>query len=610
MRYLYSLIATCLLGVGPHVSANDARVDICVYGATPAGIAASLAAAKSGKNVAIVEPTARIGGLITSGLSHTDFHSFESLSGSFLNFANRVREFYAKKYGEDSQQVEDCFRGTFAEPKVNLLVFETVLGEYSNITLFKQHALRSVAAREIDGVKTINAISCVTSGGLPVEIQASMFIDATYEGDLLAMAGVPYRVGREGRDEYGESLAPATADSQLQAYNFRFCMTKDPDNRVEPTAPKGYRREDFLGVLDALASGKIVSVFGYPKDCVFKGQTPPLPNGKYDINDVSQSLVRLSLPGQNGKWPDGTAADRQQIFNEHLRDNAGLLYFLQNDASVPERFKQEARQWGWCKDEFTDTKHLPPQLYVREARRMVGQYVFAQRDSEHAVDGDWRDARATLHRDAIAMSDYGNNCHGTDHVGPRFGGKHTGDFYNPVPPYHVPYGVLVPKAVDNLLVACAISSTHIGFCALRLEPTWMSLGQAAGHAAAQAIQRGVAVQVINVATLQRVLWNDFSATIYVSDVLPGHRDFAAVQWWGALGGLHRLAPMPKKPGERGAKIHGQYYQATPGHEVGLDLPLTEELRQRWEALLPRGVTVPVNAQTRGDWIRTAFASAS
>ena len=243
---------------------------------------------------------------------------------------------------------------------------------------------------------------------------------------------------------------------------------------------------------------------------------------------------------------------------------------------------------------------MPPQLYVREARRMVGVRIFTQRDREHAPG----DARAVLHRDAIAMGDYGNNCHGTAHEGPRFGGKHTGEFYNPLPPYQIPYATLLPPDVDNLLVPMAASSSHVGFCTLRLEPIWMSLGQAAGHAAALALQNDLAVQDVPVSRLQRRLHAQGSATIYVSDVLPEHPDFAAVQWWGTQGGLHGLEPMPARPGQRGPKIHGQYYQANPGHAAELDRPLDEATRARWSQLFM--LEDMASLATRGDWIRAAY----
>jgi len=581
---------------------------VLVYGATPGGIAAALAAAKSGQTVMLVEPTPRIGGLVTSGLSHTDFHSFESLTGAFLDFAQRVEAHYAKTYGKDSPQVKDSFRGTFAEPKVNLLVFEQMLAEHKGISIRRQLALASVKVQKSGEANRIESATFTGVDGKAETFAARVFIDATYEGDLMAKAGVPWRAGREARGEYDESLAPERGDSQLQAYNFRFIATREPANRVPPVAPPGYRREDFVGVLPVLESGQIKRVFDYPSGCLFKAQTPPLPNGKYDINDVSRGLVRLSLPGKNLGWPDGDAATRAKIFAEHLRDNVGLLYFLQNDDAVPAKFRDEAREWGWCKDEFTETGGLPPQLYVREARRMVGARVFVQRDSEHAHG----DARAVLHREAIAMGDYGNNCHGTAHEGGRFDGKHTGEFYNPVPPYQIPYGTLVPRNVANLLVPVACSASHVGFCALRLEPIWMSLGQAAGHAAAMAAKENLPVQRVNVPALQRRLHADKSATIYVSDVPPGHADFMAVQWWGTTGGLHGLNPMPAKPGQRGKNLHGQYFEANPGHAAELGKPLDPLLAERWRrqaaglGLSSARLLAADGRVTRGDWIRVAW----
>lgn len=604
------LACACLISLLPLQSLRAAEpVDVLVYGATPGGIAAALGAADAGRSVLLVEPTAQLGGLTTSGLSHTDFHSRESLSGAFLDFARRVEAHYVAAYGADSPQARACFHGTFGEPRVNRAIFVQMLAERLRITVQLKSTLQRVEVVKPDGRPRINAVDLRASDGTVSTVRAAVFIDGTYEGDLMAAAGVAWRVGREGRAEYDESLAPETADGQLQAYNFRFIMTREPANRVPPVAPPGYRREDFVDLLPVLASGRIKRVFDYPSGCLFKAQTPALPNGKYDINDVSQGVVRLSLPGKNLAWPDGDAAARAAVLTEHRRDQVGLLFFLQNDPAVPAKFRDEAREWGWCRDEFTATDHLPPQLYVREARRMTGAYVFTQRDSAHAPG----DARAVLQRDAIAMGDYGNNCHGTAHDGPRFGGKHTGEFYHPVPPYQIPYGVLVPRDVENLLVPVAASSSHVGFCALRLEPIWMSLGQAAGHAAALAIRGHVPVQRVSVPDLQVVLQAKGSATIYTSDVLPGHPDFAAVQWWGTRGGLHGLAPMPAKPGQRGKPLHGQYYEANPGHAVELGRPLDAALARSWVALAaecgvaPAGLPAADGKVTRGDFIRAVWA---
>ncbi len=601
MKRLFLLACLLLL---PAVRAAEWSADVAVYGGTPGGIAAALAAAKSGSRVLLLEPTPRLGGLLASGLSHTDYHTYESLTGAFLDFSQRVKAHYIETYGADSPQVKDSHEGVFGEPKVNLLVLEQMLKEQERVTVRHEAVLKSVSK---DGDR-LQSLTVVTAEG-DLKVTARMFIDGSYEGDLMAMAGVPYHVGREGREQYGESLAPEQADHQLQAYNFRFCATDDPANRVPIAAPPGYRREDFLDVLPILESGKIKTVFGYPSGCIVKAHLPALPNRKYDINDVSRGLVRLSLPGRNLDWPEGDAAARQRIFDEHLRHNAGLLYFLQNDEAVPAQFREPATEWGWCKDEFMETNHLPPQLYVREARRMIGAHVYVQADSEHAPG----DARAKLFADAIAMGDYGNNCHGTHHEGPLIGGTHSGEFYNPVPPYQIPYGALTPKRADcaNLLVPVAVSSSHVGFCALRLEPIWMALGQAAGHAAALAAAGDGVVRAVDIKTLQTRLHKDRSATIYVSDVLPGHPDFLAVQWWGTAGGLHGLNPMPEKPGQRGENLHGQYFKANPGHASELDQPLDDTSRARWLALAEKlGIQHEAFAatKTRGDFIRAAFAA--
>ncbi len=608
--------------------------NVIVYGATPAGIAAAIAAAEDGEKVLLIEPTDRIGGMITCGLSHTDFRTREGLTGAYLKFTQRVEQHYRDAFGADSPQVRDCWHGVFAEPKVNLAVFEKMIAAQPNITLWKNQRVFGARLSGDATGSSIGVLALIENDGRTTKtVTADYYIDATYEGDLIAAAKVPYRVGREGRDEFGESLAPEEPDAQLQAYNFRFTATQNPENRVMPKKPAGYRREDFEGVLPLFKSGKLKTVFGYPGGCLFKAQTPPLPDGKYDINDVSGGIVRLSLPGQNLEWPDGgggaavrggpetevkaevpfsptgLAQARQRVFDEHLRWEVGLLWFLQNDPAVPATIAEEARSWGWCRDEYDDNAHLPPQLYVREARRMEGVYVFTEKDTAHAPE----DARAALHTDAIAMGDYGPNCHGTGHEGSHFGGKHTGEFYKAVSPYQIPYGVLVPKVVENLLAPGPVSASHVGFCALRLEPIWMSLGEAAGHAAHLAHKGRTTVQRVRVPELQARLQGDGAATIYVSDVPPGHADFAAVQWWATAGGLHGLAPMPAKHGQRGKNLHGQYYEAFPNHAADLDRVLDDATAQMWRALATKlGLatdSLPTldGKLTRGEWLRKAWA---
>lgn len=604
IRFAWALML--LVCAAPIRAAQPSDVDVVVYGATPAGIAAALAAADDGSSVLLVESTSRVGGLLTAGLSHTDFHALDGLTGTFRDFTQRVERHYADTYGKDSPQVRNSFRGTFGEPSVNLKVLEAMLADQKRVTV--ELGTRLVAVATTDGGSRIVSARFARADSTEFVAPAAVFVDGTYEGDLMAAAGVRWRVGREGKDEYGESLAPEKPDGQVQAYNFRFVMTRVPENRVTVQAPPGYDRSAFLAVLDVIKQGKLQSVFGYPSGCAFKAQIPPLPNGKYDINDVSGAAIRLSIPGANTAWPDGDERTRSRVFEEHIRDQWGLLYFLQNDDSVPQALRDEAREWGWCKDEFEDTNHLPPRLYVREARRMEGVYVYTQKDSA-AESGD---ARAVLHRDSIAFGEYSNNCHGTGHDGPRFGGRHTGEFYSVTPPYQIPYGVLVPKIVENLLVPGAVSASHVGFCALRLEPIWASLGQASGHAAHLARVEKLPVQQVPVPRLQARLHRAGAGTVYVSDVLPGHADFAAVQWWGTAGGFHGLLPRPPG-GSRGKLIVGQYHESYPNHVAELGKVLDAALAKQWRQLA-RELNLPADklpvadgTLTRGDWVRSAFS---
>jgi len=608
-----SVLLSALLTVALVPISHAESADVVIYGATPGGIAAALAAAKGGHTVLLAEPTIRIGGMTTNGLSHPDFHAFESITGTYHDLTQRTLAYYAKTYGADSPQVKDCFRGTHAEPKVNLLLYQQMLAEHPKITVKTQWTRVGANTRGPAGDRWVRAAHFRDADGKEHVYEGEIFIDGSYEGDLIAAAHIAYRVGVESREEFGESAAPEDSSGDLQGYNFRLIMTDDPAIRVPIAAPNGYRREDFLPLLDLIRAGKIKRAFGGygDTDNIVKAQIPVLPNHKSDINDVSRGLVRLSLPGDQLMWPEGDDAVRRQIYDEHLCWNVGLIYFAQNDPDVPAAFRETARAWGWCKDEFVESGHIPPQLYVREARRMMGLRLYTQLDTQFA-EGD---SRTVFHRDAIAMGDYGHSSHGTRHEGSRFGGTRQTEGNPGTAPYQVPYGTIVPKDVRNLLAPVPVSASHIGFCALRLEPVWSSLGQAAGHAAHLALQQGKTpdVRSINVSALQRRLHADGAATIYVGDVLPGHADFAAVQWWASLGGLHGLAPRPAGS-LVGKRIEGQHSEGWLNHAADLAIILDAPLAARWERIArAAGVTATLPSgdgrATRGDFIRASFAAA-
>jgi hypothetical protein len=583
--------------------------DVVIYGATPAGIAAAIPIVRRDpdRRVALVTRYRRVGGLMTNGLTHPDFRTFEGRTGLFLEVNQRVERYYAEKYGPNSEQVKDSLSGTHAEPEVNHIVLREMLDALPGISVLTEHRLQSV---EKDDGRIVTA-SFETSGS-PVTLSAKYFVDATYEGDLMAAAGVAFRVGREARDEYGESLAPAEADGQVQGYNFRLTMTDVPENIAPVPRPDGYQREDYRELVPLLEDGSIERIFGDAFDDmpggIYKRQTPKLPNCRRDINDVSRGVVRLSLPDISDAWPDGDAATRDAIFAEHVRHNVGMLYFLQHDEAVPARFREEAQRWGFCRDEYVNNQHLPEQLYVREARRMLGRHVFIQRDTDRAPGSEG--ARAVFQPDAIAMGDYGLNCHGTNHEGPRYGGEHTGEFYKGTAPYQIPYGTILPINVDNLAVPVACSASHVGFCALRLEPIWMSLGQAAGEAIGLALESDKALSDVSPAAIRERLHHTGAATIYTSDVPEDSPDFAAVQWWGSLGGFVALDKPQEgetfKYGQRGERVIGQYYAAFPNHAVELAAPLDENTREAWMELAgERGLSVETigEANTRGEFIR-------
>lgn len=574
-------------------------MDVVVYGATPAGIAAAASAAKDGQTVMLIEPTDRIGGMLTSGLSWTDVRTLESITGLYQQFCMRVERYYIVKQGVGSPLHEASFRGMHGEPSVNLMALSQMLNDVPPVRLLRKYKLQSVDVGGRNELKYIRTAQFIGPNGAVVSVRGRVFIDATYEGDLMAKAGVDYTVGREGPEAYGESLAkdvPKGGDKQVQGYNFRLSMTNREENRLMPKAPAGYKREDFTGVLPLLVSGKIKQVFSGEHDGIYRTHLPLLPNQKADVNDTPHAPVRLSMPDINDAYPDGDDATRQRIYDQHVYYNLGLLYFLQNDKEVPKDIQESAREWGFCKDEFVDNNGFPPLLYIREARRMVGAYVFTENDTAKGTN----DVRSKLFTDSITMGDYSLNCHGTGREGTRFDGKHVGEFYKDIPPFQMPYGVIVPKTIGNLLVPVAVSASHVGFSCLRMEPTWMSLGQAAGHAAALAIFENKPVQGITVPLLQDKLHQDKLATVYLSDVGPGSSLFKAAQWFGNRGAFHGLVDPSIASVAKQEKIFGQYSTAVPGHDVNPRAKIDEATLAKWVAIAQaEGIDVKKAGRLKG-----------
>ena len=494
IRCLTILLLTSLPGAAE-------QYDVAVYGATSGGVIAAVAAAREGLHVALIEPGRFIGGMTTGGLGHTDHGKKETIGGLSLEFYQRI----GKKYGEPVTW--------YFEPHVAELVFKEMLAE-AKVKVFTEHRLR-----EDGGVRKRRAAIREIFLDNSTSIEARIFIDATYEGDLLKQAKVSYTVGREGVSQYGESLAgvrpkdrahqfdfpvlaladvPATprgelgaADKNVQAYNFRLCLTKDPANRIPFPRPKTYnvaRWGLLLRYLEGWAKHhqrepRMNDIFGVSL----------LPNGKTDINN--RGAVSTDHVGASWSYPDATYDQRAAIWQDHIDYTAGLFYFLSHDERVPAALREEIAQWGLAGDEFAPTNHWPHQLYVREARRMVGAFVMTQKD----IQSDLRKA------DAIGLGSYNSDSHNVQRfIQPDGTAQNEGNMEVPVTPYQIPYRVLLPKRkeVENLLVPVCVSSSHVTYSTLRMEPVYMIMGQAAGVAAKLALDNRQSVQDVSPAALR------------------------------------------------------------------------------------------------------------
>lgn len=612
MRPALLIILSCV-----SASAQE-RFDVLVYGATPAGIAASISAAREGASVVLLEETSHIGGLTSGGMSNTDFRSFEAVQGWYREYMNRVVAYYSETYGAGSPQVKGAAHGAWAEPKVTRLLFERMLAEQKSLKLFTRHRLLKVhsAAAGNGRTRPVAADFLDLASNQQRSIQATQFIDATYEGDLLDLAGARYTLGREPRSQYGELLAgivyfssdrkilpgsTGEGDSRIQCYNFRVCMTDDPANRVPVPKPAGYSRDEFVPLLNVLKSGQVKTVneglvrFRYVQ------------NRKADVNDLMGSPFSLRLLEENDEWPKGSPETRARIFERFKTYTLGFFWFLQNDPEVPAHIRNELAPWGLPRDEFTDTGHFPPVLYVREARRLVGDWVFTEKDTQPAPGS----VRAPVHPDSVAVGDYTLDSHGVAKPDGYHLDMPEGKFAFPVVPYQIPYRVLLPSNVENLLVPVCMSASHVGFNALRMEPQWAALGQAAGIAAGMAVREGTAPRELRVPDLQRRLWSLKAITVYTADVMPESPEFEAVQYWGTRGLFADLVDRKQSPYQTPESLKmGQWAKAWPYHAVDLDKPMDAALAARWlnRAGLKPGLAFE-RARTRGEFLRLMLEKA-
>lgn len=503
-------------------AAPDLQQEVIVFGDTPSGIAAALAAARGGCSVGLVAEGKHVGGMMSSGLSITDVRIPTAHGGLFQEFLTRVEQHYIERYGRDSREHRDCNGGLWFEPHVAEEVFRSMLAEESRITLLSGQRLVDVC---LEDARLEAIVIEDRQTGSRRTLHADTFIDAGYEGDLAAAAGVEYRVGRESREEYWEPYAgrvflenpglmllpgsSGEADRRIQAYNYRLCMTDRPDLRVPITRPDNYQPEVFAPLIPLAQAGKL-KVLG---DVI---RLAPIPGGKYSANN--RPIVRsLDLPEFNILWPEADEQHRQEIVATYRDYTLGLLWFLQHDEQLPESLRHKVQQWGLCRDEFADNGHLPYSLYIREARRIVGKKTFTAHDAFLAPGLQ----RTPIHRDSIAAADYHVDSHLVQRQRPDWPWVEGHVYLRPISkPAQVPLGVMIPKRIEGLLVSGAVSATHLGFSVLRMEPVWMALGEAAGTAAALSCDRKTPVSEVPVPLLQHKLLETGQVLCFFYDV-PG-----------------------------------------------------------------------------------------
>lgn len=502
-----TLLTLTLLLVALPVGAKEAEV--IVYGATPGGFCAAIAAAREGAQVILLEPTSHVGGLSTGGLSHCDSNQMrrESLTGLFEEWHRRIAKDYTDR-GQplpyDPKDKTAGIRWVF-EPHVALRVTQAMLQE-AGVTVVTDCQLTGV---QMAGTRIA---SLRTSQG---SFTAKTYIDGTYEGDLMAGAGVSWVIGREGRADYGEALAgkrypkPTMAidgfdatgrplplvtgvdagaeesgDRNVMTFSFRLCLTRDPANLVPIPQPANYDPAKFELARRALKAG----VRGIGFDLY------PLPGKKLDGNNSINGQVSLGLVGGSNTWHAADAAERARLWEAHKQYTLEFLHFLRTDPAVPAKTRADYASLGFCKDEFAATAHFPPALYVRESRRLQGLYILSQKD---IIDSPAKD-------DPIAISSFPIDSHDCQRLALKGGGVVNEGTILPVRvpgtgvgyAYQVPYRAILPRPEQcgNLLVPVALGSTHVAMSSLRIEGAWMAIGQGAGVAAALSAKRGLNVQ--------------------------------------------------------------------------------------------------------------------
>jgi hypothetical protein len=523
---------------GQHGRRSTVKADVIIYGGTSAAVTAAVQASKMGRSMVMVSPDRHLGGMSSSGLGYTDTGNKAVIGGLARDFYHRLylhyqdescwkwekREDYGN-VGQGSVAIDGELRTMWIfEPSAAEQVFEDLVREYS-IPVYREELLD----RESGVEKAEGAIRSITTlEGRRFE--GSVFIDATYEGDLMAAAGVSYHTGREGNETYGEEhngvqtgvfhhghfftakispyvipgdpssgLLPrisgeapgefGSGDHRIQAYCFRLCLTQVPENRIEITRPEGYDPTQYELLARVFASGWRETY----------NKFDPIPNGKTDVNN--HGPFSFDNIGMNYDYPEASYERRREIIAEHTLYQKGLLWFLKSDPGIPDEVREQMASWGYARDEFTDNGYWPYNIYVREARRMVSEFVM----TENEVLG-----RSPVLR-SVGMGSYTMDSHNTQrYVTPEGYVQNEGDIGVQTPPYRIDMGSILPfrKECSNLLVPVCLSCSHIAYGSIRMEPVFMILGQSAATLACLALESGKGIHDIPYEVLREQLLKD------------------------------------------------------------------------------------------------------
>ena len=547
-----ALLTIILVAVTGGAQGVPTPFDVVVYGGTSAGVMAAVQAKRMGKTVVIVGPDTHLGGMSASGLGFTDTGNKAVIGGLAREFYHRVWRHYDTDAAWRWQKREEYGNKGQGTPAIDISggsqrtmwIFEPHVAEQIFEALVREHEIPVHRNEWLDrarGVTKTNARIASIRMESGKAYAARMFIDATYEGDLMAAAGVDFHVGRESKAQYGEQwngvqtgvlhhrhhfgvlsapispyriagdrtsgLLPrvsaeppgeyGSADRKIQAYCYRLAATDVAENRLPFPKPNGYDPQQYALLLRILAAGWRETFAKFD----------PIPNRKTDTNN--HGPFSTDNIGMNYDYPEASYDRRREILREHTRYQQGWLYFLANDPRVPDDVRGRMREWGLAKDEFVDTGGWPHQIYVRESRRMIGELVM--------TENELMKRRPTP--SSIGMGSYTIDSHNVQrYVTPDGSVQNEGDIGVALPaPYEIGYGAVVPKRgqADNLLVPVTVSSSHIAFGSIRMEPVFMVLAQSAATAAAIAIDRKISVQDVPYQVLRAKLLADGQVLEYV-----------------------------------------------------------------------------------------------